>query len=85
MPDDSTLANALRSGVIHCLYTDYAEEADYALGANSYLFELGNVVYIGYSAQNALTSQRQFRTLVSEMVNRDSIVSDIYYNKATPR
>ena len=84
MPDDSTLANALRSGVIHCLYTDYAEEADYALGANSYLFELGNVVYIGYSSQNALTSQRQFRTLVSEMVNRDSIVSDIYYNKATP-
>ena len=42
------------------------------------------MVYIGYSSQNALTSQRQFRTLVSEMVNRDSIVSDIYYNKATP-
>ena len=84
MPDDSTLANALRSGVIHCLYTDYAEEADYALGANSYLFELGNVVYIGYSSQNPLTARRPFRTLVSEMVNRDSIISDIYYNKAAP-
>ena len=84
MPDDSTLANALRSGVIHCLYTDYAKEADYALGANSYLFELGNVVYIGYSSQNPLTARRPFRTLVSEMVNRDSIISDIYYNKAAP-
>ena len=84
MPDDSTLANALRSGVIHCLYTDYADEADYALGANSYLFELGNVVYIGYSGQNTLTSQKQFRTLVSEMVSRESIASDIYYNKAVP-
>ena len=53
-------------------------------GANSYLFELGNVVYIGYSSQNPLTALRPFRTLVSEMVNRDSIISDIYYNKAAP-
>lgn len=84
MPDDATVANALRSGVIDCMYTDYAEEEDYALGANSFLIESGNVVYLGYSSQNAVTSLRDFRSLVGEMVNKESIASDLYYNKATP-
>lgn len=83
LPNDGTVANALRSGTIHCLYTDFAEIGDYGLGSNSFLMQSGNVVYVGYSSRHPLLSQRRFRQLMAEMVSRESVASDVYFNKAS--
>ncbi|MBS4786308.1 MAG: hypothetical protein KH009_09395 [Clostridiales bacterium] len=82
LPNDSTVANALRSGVIDCMYTDFSQESDYGLGSSSFPIQSGNVVYIGYSSSHPLLAQRAFRSLMGDMVSRESIASDVYYNKA---
>lgn len=82
LPDDATVANALRAGVIHALYTDLSQQEDYGIGTKSFPVETGNVVYLGYHGTHPIVGRKEVRELLDTMLPRQAIASDVYYNKA---
>lgn len=82
LPNDETLRDSLKIGMISCLFDDLSDGEALNLSEKGQTVEIGNLVFLGANNKEGLCADEAVRKAISAAVDREMLVDRVYASKA---
>lgn len=83
-PDKEAYDHNLEMGNIDLSFSDLSDNVPLKMTGQSQAVQLNRLVYLGINFSNGYLAEPQFRQALALAIDREKLVSDCYFNYATP-
>ena len=83
-PDNESVDQAVKAGMIDLYYTDLTDNVIPKMNGNSADISQNHLVFLGVNPKNTQLADSYFRQAISAAVDRETVCSAAYFSKAQP-